>query len=85
MCLHMRGPHCCHRCDRADWAAMGGWKQGGGSPLVLRLVNNGAFMIRASFRFHGTNINKGLLVMLPDEPHGPQTKDSISAHITRPE
>lgn len=42
-------------------------------------------MIRASFRFHGTNINKGLLVMMPDEPHGPQTQDPISAHITRPE
>lgn len=42
-------------------------------------------MIRASFQFHGTNINKGLLVMLPDEPQGPQTQDSISAHMTGPE
>lgn len=84
---HMRGPHCYHRCDRAGWTAEGfeGWKQGGGSPLALHLVNNGAFMLRASFQSHMTNINKGLLVMLPDEPHGPQTQDSISAHITRPE
>lgn len=88
-CAHTyaRGPHGCHRCDRAGWTArgFGGWKQGGGSPLALHLVNNGAIMIRASFQSHITNINKGLLVMLLNEPHGPQTQDSISARITLPE